>query len=229
MKTMILAAGRGRRMGALTDSLPKPLLKIGAYALIEWQIMRLVAAGLRDIVINLGYRGEQIHAFLGDGSRYGVRIDYSRESQEGLETAGGIRRALPLLAERACPLFLCVNADVWIDIDYDYFIQKSLSCLDACKTKGHLLCVANPLWKAQGDLNLDVDGYLSCGDNVTFAGVSLLHRELFADMPTGRQALAPWLRRWTGLGYLSGSCHFGVWQDVGTPERLQELRESLPA
>ena len=112
MKAMILAAGRGKRMGALTADRPKPLLRVGSDSLIGWQLRRLARAGYREVVINLGYRGEMIAAALGDGSAYGLRVYYSREPEEGLETAGGIIQALPLLGEAP---FLVVNADVWCD------------------------------------------------------------------------------------------------------------------
>ena len=114
MKAMILAAGRGKRMGALTADRPKPLLRVGSDSLIGWQLRRLARAGYREVVINLGYRGEMIAAALGDGSAYGLRVYYSREPEEGLETAGGIIQALPLLGEAP---FLVVNADVWCDAD----------------------------------------------------------------------------------------------------------------
>ena len=121
MKVMILAAGRGKRMGALTADRPKPLLRVGSDSLIGWQLRRLARAGYREVVINLGYRGEMIAAALGDGSAYGLRVYYSREPEEGLETAGGIIQALPLLGEAP---FLVVNADVWCDADLRRFCEN---------------------------------------------------------------------------------------------------------
>jgi MurNAc alpha-1-phosphate uridylyltransferase len=97
MKAMILAAGRGERMRPLTDELPKPLLAAGGKPLIAWHLLRLARAGIHDVVINHAWLGEKLQAVLGDGSAYGVRISYSAEAQ-ALETAGGIARALPLLA-----------------------------------------------------------------------------------------------------------------------------------
>ena len=115
MKAMILAAGRGERMGALTDRIPKPLLEVGGRPLIEHQVLRLGEADYRDIVVNLAWHGEMIAARLGDGSRFGVHIRYSREPERALDTGGGIRRALPLLGDRR---FVVVNSDVWSDYDF---------------------------------------------------------------------------------------------------------------
>src|SRR5688572_31859910 len=114
MHAMILAAGRGERMRPLTDAVPKPLLAVGGKALIAWHIDRLVRAGLREMVINHAWLGEQIEAALGDGSAFGAAIRYSRE-HTALETAGGIARALPLLGDAP---FLVVNGDIFTDFDF---------------------------------------------------------------------------------------------------------------
>src|SRR3990167_6787674 len=99
MKAMILAAGRGERMGALTALCPKPLLEIGGMPLIEHHVARLAASGIDEIVINVSYRGTQIREHLGEGGRFGISILYSEEGEPPLETAGGIVHALPLLGD----------------------------------------------------------------------------------------------------------------------------------
>ena len=114
---MILAAGRGERMRPLTDKTPKPMLEVGGKRLIEWHLHKLVAAGIKRVVINLHWLGEQISDYFGDGSQWGLTILYSTESPV-LETAGGIAKALPLLKTQQAPGFLLVNGDVWSDIDY---------------------------------------------------------------------------------------------------------------
>lgn len=215
MKAMILAAGRGSRMGALTQNTPKPLLKIGKYHLIEWQIQRLAAAGIREFIINLAYLGEQIAAALGDGSRYGVQISYSPEPEGGLETAGGIIQALPLLGEAP---FLVANADVWCAPDYRRFISDYQEQMLA-----HLLLVPTPAWKNSGDFDLAGERVI-IGDTYTFAGISVIHPRLFAGENGGFLALAPFLRRAAQQGRLSGCLFTGQWQDVGTPERLASLQ-----
>lgn len=115
MRAMILSAGRGERMRPLTDETPKPLLRVGGRALIEWHLQALARAAFLDVVINIAWQGQQLRAQIGDGSRWGLRIVYSDEGAEALETGGGIHRALPLLGEQP---FLVVNGDVWTDFDF---------------------------------------------------------------------------------------------------------------
>ena len=148
MKAMILAAGRGERMGALTDRMPKPLLEVGGRPLIEHQIRRLAAAGFRDLVVNLAWLGEMIAACLGDGSRFGVRIEYSREPQGALDTGGGIRRALPLLGDGR---FVVVNSDVWCGYSFE-------TLRDAGPGDAHIVLVDNPCHHPDGDFGLAPDG-----------------------------------------------------------------------
>lgn len=217
MKVMILAAGRGKRMGELTENTPKPLLRVGHYPLIGWQLLRLARAGIQEVVINLGYLGEQIEQTLGDGQDYGVRIRYSREPQEGLETAGGIVQALPMLGDGH---FLVVNADVWCEVDFAHFIRNWPSDSD---TLAHLLLVDTPDWKSRGDFGLSGENVIA-GNHYTFSGVSILHSRLFAGLAAGVQPLAPLLHRAIQTGQVSGEYYSGLWQDVGTPERLAGLR-----
>ena len=115
MKAMVLAAGRGERMRPITDRIPKPLVPVVGKPLIGYHLDSLARAGIRDIVINLAYRGAQIREALGDGAAYGVRIQYSDEGPDPIETGGGIFKALPLLGEEP---FLVVNGDVWTDFDF---------------------------------------------------------------------------------------------------------------
>jgi N-acetyl-alpha-D-muramate 1-phosphate uridylyltransferase len=216
MRAMILAAGHGKRMLPLTESTPKPLLKAGAYSLIEWQIIKLAKAGIRELVINLHHLGEQIPEALGDGSRYGVTIQYSVES-ELLETAGGIIKALPLLGEEA---FAVVNSDVWTD--YDFSLLKPL---DPAQTLVHLVLVPNAPHHPQGDFHLSADGRVS--DNAdprcTFSGISVLHPQLFAGLPVQRLPLLPVLRQAMSQHQVTGEYFTGDWQDIGSPERLKAL------
>ena len=222
MKAMILAAGRGERMRPLTDRSPKPLLPVGGQPLIVWHIRRLAAAGLREIVINHAWLGEQIEQTLGDGARYGVHIAYSREGT-GLETAGGIATALPLLGDAP---FMVINGDILTDADLPTLIDCA-GRLDGVEQLAHLLLVANPAHHPQGDFGLCADGRLSPdtahGTPLTFSGIGLYHPALFADTPAGKPApLAPLLRAAMARGQISGRRHDGLWLDVGTAERLAE-------
>lgn len=218
MKAMILAAGRGERMRPLTDRVPKPLLMAGGKPLLQHHIERLVAAGVRDLVINTCWLGAQIRAFAGDGSRFGARIAWSHEDPV-LETAGGIRRALPQLG--GAP-FIVVNADIWSDYDYAALAGK---CRDAAL--GHLVLVPNPPHNPGGDFALDPLGRLdlSASERFTFAGISVLAPALFADVPDGPGPLAPVLRRHAET--VTGEIHRGLWFDIGTPARLAELDARL--
>ncbi|MFM7433373.1 MAG: nucleotidyltransferase family protein, partial [Gammaproteobacteria bacterium] len=145
MKAMILAAGRGERMRPLTDHCPKPLLEVGGRSLLAWHLAALARAGIRDIVINHAWLGAQIESALGDGRRYGVRIAYSDERGEALETAGGIVNALPLLGSEP---FLVVNGDIWTDFDY-----ARPPLLDA-EASASLVLVPNPPQHPRGDFAL---------------------------------------------------------------------------
>jgi len=211
---MILAAGRGERMRPLTDHTPKPLLRIGGASLIEHGIRRLEATGYHDLVINLGHLGDQIASALGDGSRLGVRICYSREPPGALETAGGIREALDLLG--AGP-FLVVNADLWCDH------ALTPPALDP-DTLAHLVLVENPAHNPEGDFGLDSGRVtLDASRRWTYSGIGWYRPELFARLPRGRRPLAPLLRDAIAAGRVTGEIHHGIWVDVGTPERLEAL------
>ncbi len=223
MKAMILAAGLGTRMRPLTDHTPKPMLKVAGLPLIEHQVRRLVAAGITDIVINHAYLGEQIEAYLQDGSAFNCRIQYSCESKP-LETGGGIFKALPLLAgPRNDEPFLLVNGDVWLDLDYSVLVDRPMSDL------AHLVMVRNPEFNQQGDFYLD-NGYLraeGAGSAFTFSGVSVLSPKLFAACSEGVFKLAPLLIDAMKTNSVSGQLYNGFWLDVGTPARLQELIEHV--
>lgn len=218
MKAMLLAAGRGERMRPLTDHTPKPLLEVAGKPLIAWHLQRLAQAGIRDVVINLSWLGEAIASALGDGSRHGVRIEYSREPWPALETGGGIRQALPLLGSEP---FLLVNGDVYTDVD---FASLTLSPNDLAQ----LVLVPNPGHHPRGDFWLQHGRIAATGEQrLTYSGVALLRPELLAAADPGRFPLLPWLLKALEAGKLGGQRHDGLWIDVGTPERLAELDARL--
>ena len=229
MKAMILAAGRGERMRPLTDHCPKPLLAVGSEPLIGHHLRRLQAAGITEVVINHAWLGAQIEARLGDGADYGVHIRYSPEGAQGLETAGGIATALPLLGEAP---FLVVNGDVLTDIDFQAALTIAAQ-LSAGGTLAHLWLVANPPHNPGGDFVLAADGAVSsagAGIALTFSGIGVYHPQLFADTAPHQAAkLAPLLRTAMQQGQVSGSEHRGLWLDVGTVERLQQANELAAA
>ena len=235
MKAMILAAGFGRRMLPLTANTPKPLLKVGGKSLIVHAIERLKAAGVDDIVINVSHLGEQITAALGDGSQWGVSIKYSCEDVP-LETAGAINHALPLLGESP---FLLVNGDIWTDFPLASIVGKSLDGL------AHLVLVNNPSHNPQGDFTLNQRGAVierseECVSNplaaaqynagaFTYSGIAVIDPQLVERYPK-RRSVMPLIEplRWAmGNAQVSGEYHGGQWLDIGTPERLSALDESL--
>lgn len=219
VKAMILAAGRGERMRPLTDHTPKPLLPVAGKPLIVHHLEALRAAGITELVINTGHLGERLPGALGDGRDWGVRIAWSPEPPEALETGGGILRALPLLGPEP---FLVINGDVWTDYP--------LARLFAAPTGlAHLVLVTNPSHYPQGDFTLAADGRVEQNGSarLTFGGLSVLRPELFAGCTPGRFPLGPLLRQAMAAGRVTGEHYRGAWRDIGTPQRLAELEREL--
>jgi MurNAc alpha-1-phosphate uridylyltransferase len=223
---MILAAGRGERMRPLSDALPKPLLEVGGKPLILWQLERLVAAGCTDVVVNLAHRGELIAAALGNGSRFGATVRYSRES-EPLEVAGGIATALPLLGEG---VVLVISGDVYTEYDYATLVARASAMrAHAAPPHLHMVMVPNPPYHPQGDFALR-DGRLTlAGDpRWTFGNVALYRTALFQELPRGvKLPMLPLYREWIALGWASGETYAGRWANVGTPDELAQLDRLL--
>lgn len=230
MIAMILAAGRGERMRPLTDHTPKPLLQAGGKPLIAWHIERLVRAGITELVINHAHLGEQIEQALGDGKKFGANIRYSDEGT-ALETAGGIAYALHLLGSEP---FAVVNGDIYCD--YDFARLPALATqMQHNHDSAHLVMVDNPPHHPNGDFALHAGRVLaesrildpvSC--LLTFSGIGLYQPSLFADIAHGSKApLAPLLREQIAQGKVGGEHHRGIWIDIGTPQRLNQLDAQL--
>jgi MurNAc alpha-1-phosphate uridylyltransferase len=218
MKAMILAAGLGNRMRPLTDTTPKPLLKVGGIPLIVWHIERLAHDGFKDIVINIAHLGYKIPEELGDGSQWGVNIQYSDEQEEGgLESAGGIVKALPLLGDEP---FLVLNADIFTNYDFEYKKKLGSGIL------AHLILVKNPEHNPEGDFALR-DGLVVDSKAYTFSGIGYYSTELFKDVPYGKSSSIPLLRAAMKEGKVTGELYEGDWLDIGTPQRLELLNAQL--
>ena len=217
---MILAAGRGERLRPLTDAVPKALIEAGGKPLIAWHLERLAAAGCREAVVNVSHLGDRIEESIGEGSRYGIRVRYSRESAP-LETAGGIAKALPLLGPEP---FLVVNADVYCECDFARLLDLTLGA-----RRGHLVLIANPPHHPGGDFTLEAGRVGNrAGPRYTYAGISVLSPALVAQVRAGEKAqLAPLLREAAAQRLISGERYEGTWHDVGTRERLGELQAYL--
>ncbi len=230
-RAMIFAAGRGERMRPLTDSTPKPLLKVGGKRLIEWHLEKLASMGIREVVINTSYLAEQFPDALGDGSRWNLAIEFIDEGPIPLETGGGMLNALSLLGENP---FLLINGDIWMDLDLAQLNPDSESL-------AHLVMVPNPAHVGGGDFALDADGRLSeLGDRrLTYSGIGIYHAALFdnwraifsehagASESPPRFPLAPLLRAAMRNQQVTGQRFDGNWIDVGTPQRLAELDSTL--
>jgi len=218
-RAFILAAGRGERMRPLTDRIPKPLIAVRGRPLVEHHLAALAAAGVREVVINLGWLGERLRAALDDGSRYGLHIAWSEEGWPALETGGGIQRALPLLGEAP---FVVVNGDVYTDFALADLVRRAEAL--AASDLAHLVLVPNPGHHPRGDFALDAGRVTEpAPPRYTFSGLSVLRPELFAGCRAGAFGLAPLLRAAAREGRVGGELHAGLWSDVGTPERLALL------
>lgn len=236
MKALIFAAGLGERMRPLSDQTPKPLLKAGGKRLIEWHLERLAASGVREVAVNTSHLADQFPRMLGDGARYGVRIEYSYEGETPLETGGGMLHALPMLGREP---FIAVNGDIWTDFDFASLPREPNGL-------AHLVLVDNPPQHAQGDFGIDAKGALlpfpdSPGTlrALTFAGIGVYRPELLddwqaviGDAPGANDmppcfSIVPLLRAAMSRDQIDWQQHHGAWFDVGTPQRLQELDARL--
>lgn len=222
---MILAAGRGERMRPLTDSLPKPLLNVGGKPVVVWQLERLARAGFRRAVINHAHLGEMIETALGDGSRWGLELSYSAEP-EALESAGGIRQALPLIDSKS---FAVVNADVYTDYDYRLLAARVEAMRAHAGVLAHLVLVDNPGHHPDGDFFFEAGRPVDHGSRrLTFSGIGAYRIELFERLVPGvKNRLAPLINESIAAGRASAEHHRGLWFDVGTPQRLAQLDSML--
>ena len=226
MRALILAAGRGERMRPLTDAMPKPLLPVRGKPLIEWHLEALSRAGVREAVINTAWLEQQFPAALGDGARWGLKIRYSTEGHDhggALETAGGIRKALPWLAPNGDEAFWVVSGDIFMPgFEFDPALAQAFA---AGSDLGVLWLVPNPGFHERGDFNLE-GGRLRRGapHAWTYANVALLRPALVAALPLGRPApLGPLLFDAAAADRLAGRVLDGLWHNLGTPAQLAAL------
>ena len=220
MKAMILAAGYGKRLRPLTDHTPKPLIKVGGKPLLAHHLEKLAVAGFREIVINLGHLGDKIADVLEDGSAWGLSIEYSDEGPDPLETGGGLTKALPLLGKDT---FLVVNGDVWCDLDFAT-IPKNLPPEDDAL----LYLAPQPGWRDRGDFALAEEGRVQEAENpnLLFTGIALYHPRILDGAKVEKFSIVPRLKASIAKNRVGGVLHQGVWDDVGTVERLEALRQS---
>ena len=226
MKALVFAAGKGERMRPLTGHTPKPLLCVRGKPLVAWHLERLAAIGVRDVVVNTSWLADRFAPTLGDGAHWGLRLHYSFEGDEPLETGGGMLHALPLLGDAP---FIAVNGDIWCDHDFAALPREPAGL-------AHLVLVDNPDHNPRGDFALSGEKVLSEGEpRLTFAGIGVYRpallagwRDVIGDAPGAglsppRFKLAPLLRAAMRADAVTGEHFTGAWTDVGTPERLAEL------
>jgi len=231
-KAMILAAGRGERMRPLTDRTPKPLLEVRGKPLIVWHIEALARAGHESVVINTAWMEDQIVDALGDGSRWGMKIHYSLEGRDhggALETAGGIAKAHPYLADS----FWIVSAD--IHVPQFAFDESAMRRFENSAMAAHLWLVPNPSFHAKGDFGisaegLGVDGVGADGKRWTYANIALLRKELCAKIAYGQHAqLAPLLFEGMRAQRITVETYGGEWHNIGTPQQLDAINAATAA
>jgi len=233
MKAMIFAAGRGERMRPLTDTCPKPLLKVRGRPLIVWQILNLVRAGITEIVINHAHLGHMLEQTLGDGSQFGATLRYSPEAS-ALETAGGIAQARHLLGEEP---FVAISGDIYCP-HFDFEQVKTV--LEDNDLWGNpipldkrdvawLYLVKNPPHHPQGDFALNSFSVANEGSPLyTFGNIGVYRPQMFDGITPGEHAkLGPLLREYAARGQVGGELWRGDWVNVGTVEQLQQLNAPL--
>ena len=229
MKAMIFAAGRGERMRPLTDTCPKPLLKVRGRPLIVWHILNLVRAGITDIIINHAHLGDMIETALGDGSQFGAQITYSPEAT-ALETAGGVAQARHLLGDAP---FVAIAADIYCP---HFAFDKLVNVLEANDVWGNpypvderdiawIFLVKNPPYHPLGDFALHSFSIANDGETkYNFSGIGVFRPEMFDSITPGESAkLGPLLRAYADRGQVGGDLYRGTWANVGTIDDLAEL------
>jgi MurNAc alpha-1-phosphate uridylyltransferase len=212
-QAIILAAGRGQRMMPLTRDIPKAMLRIGNVTLVEDKIIKLTEAGIKKIVINTGYLGSYIQEHVGDGSKYGINIVISEEGSMPIGTANGIRK---IVKEFNGKPFLVVNADIWTNYLFIDLINMSLMK----ETLAHIVLANKPEY-LKGDFNID-NNRISKGNDFIYTGIGLYKPELFLNYTDVE--LGSILHTENNIG---AELYKGLWDDVGTPERLNMIRERI--
>lgn len=226
-QAMILAAGKGTRMRPLTLETPKPLVEVAGQPLIVWHIKALQAIGVTDITINASWLADKLMDTLGDGAQYNVKLHWSVEGDEPLETAGGIFQALQTGKLRDEP-FILVNSDIWTTYDFSQLREYTLGA----DQRAHLLLIDNPEHNDGGDFainnGLASEQPIGEADKYTFAGISVMSPRLVDGLVSGQPAaLAPLLKQAMIKFQITAEVITDNWVDVGTLERLTQVNEFI--
>ena len=230
MKAMILAAGRGKRMMPLTANEAKPLLSVWGRPMIEWQILRLKQAGIREFVINTAHCSDHFFPVLGDGSKYGVQIEYSVEGALAtcaLETRGGVIQALEKLdSDRQNTPFILVAGDVVTNYDYSRLVQRALEMKHE-ETVAHLVLVPNPEFHLQGDMTVK-EGLIVREPKHTYSCLGVFKPSIFYEATPGVSPLFPWLYEYVERKLVSGEITNAQWANIGSPSSLATFNALAP-
>lgn len=216
---LIFAAGRGERLKNITRHLPKALCKVFDIPLIERHIIQLKKAGFDRILINHAYLGDQIKRYLGTGERFQVHIEYIPEPPGGLETAGTLIHALPFFEGQP---FITVNADIYTDFNFSKLKKHSQNYAEA-----HLILVPHAKTHAQGDFGLNKSKVQNTPRSFVYSGIARFNPQLFEPYSLKRISLTPLLRTWADQQKITGELYSGMWYDIGTPERLEQVQKTL--
>lgn len=217
MRAMILAAGRGTRMGEHVKELPKVLLPVNGKMILEYHLENLQRAGVTDVVINLHYLGDKIKETLGDGKRYGVTVHYSPE-KELLGMGGGVHHALPLLGSEP---FFVVSGDMWTRYDFRNLPQH-------IEQLAHLVLVDNPPFHPEGDYSLE-NGFVTLPAKTTYnyAGFGVFRPEFFQAGGAGSYGITTLLDPAIKERAVTGEYFAGDWVNLNTYAQLTELNQRL--
>ena len=228
-KALIFAAGRGERLRPLTDTIPKPLLRAGQKSLIEYQLEALIGAGFHNIVINVAWLGAAIQTALGNGARYGCRIEYSVENV-ALETVGGIVQALPKLGAQP---FATISADVFTNYEYTKLVAVCAHIrANPNQHVAHFVLANNPPFHPEGDFairnNLATRQTDAQHPRLNYAGIAVWHPAVFKGCMRGQKMkLFPWADQFLSAQQVTAEHHRGVWDNIGTAAELNALNERL--
>lgn len=230
---MVLAAGLGTRLRPITDSIPKPLVKVGGKTMIEYALDLLADAGVERVVVNVHHHAEQMIGYLESYPRLQVIISDERAGL--MNSGGGLAKGLRLLGDATV---FVMNADLfWIGDKHDresnldrlanFFdptrMDMALLCVDPGHTTGH---------SGKNDFNLDEQGRLTRhrpGDlhPVVYAGAIVMNTSLLNDAPPDAFNLNIYFDRAIAKGRLFGLTLNGHWITVGTPEAIGEAESAI--
>ena len=234
MKAMILAAGFGTRLRPLTNQTPKPLLSVGGYPLLEWNLLLLRQYGFRDIMINLHYLGQQIETTFGNGSRLALRISYSWEKTI-LGTGGGIKQAEAFFEGEP---FLVMNGDTLCEVNLEvlrqvHAEQEAIATM-VVREDPHAE-QWGPIDVTQGNRVQKINGIgrhsTESHRTFMFAGLHIMHPQLLQDVPEGQETsiIDAYQRMLAKEKFVAAFPFSGYWSDVGTLERYEQAQQDVEA